>query len=65
MVTRLIHKITLEELFARSLSSGKITRADCYLLEEALLRGNLSEEHQDIITRILYCVRRGSLKMID
>ena len=64
MVTQLIEKITIEELFARSLSLGKITHAECYFLEEALRHGKLSEEHQDIITRILYCVRRGSLKIV-
>lgn len=57
--------LTLEELFARSLSLGRISRSDCYLLKEALLRDSLSEDHQAIITRLLYCVRRGTLRMIE
>ena len=57
--------VTLEELFARSLSTGSITRKDCSLLQEVTLRHSLSEDHQAIITRILYCVRRGTLKLID
>ena len=56
---------TLEELFAESMLSGYITDSNCFRLRAALLEGSLSEEDRGIITRILYSLRRGTLKIKD
>lgn len=57
--------VTLEELFAESMLSGHITESNCFRLRAALLEGYLSEEHRAIITRILYSLRRGTLKIME
>ncbi|WP_017718728.1 hypothetical protein [Kamptonema formosum] len=56
---------TIEELFAESMRSGYITDTNCFRLRAALLEGSLSEEERAIVTRILYSLRRGTLKITD
>ncbi len=60
-----LQPLTLEELFAEILIKGEIRRRDCYRLKLALLSDCLSEDHHAIITRLLYSVRRGTIKVID
>lgn len=59
------YPLSLEELFAEILISGEIRCRDCYRLKLALLSDCLSEDHHAIITRLLYSVRRGTIKVID
>jgi hypothetical protein len=55
----------LEELFGDILFSGQMTQTDRYYLRTALLRNSLSEEHQDIINRLIYNIKRGRVRMMD
>ncbi len=55
----------LEELFGDILFSGQMTRTDRYRLRSAILRTSLSEEHRDIINRLIYSTKRGRLRMMD
>ncbi|KOR37390.1 hypothetical protein AM228_07000 [Planktothricoides sp. SR001] len=52
---------SLEEIFGQSLSSGKLTHCDRLQTGNALLQNALSEEHQDIINRLIYNAKRGRL----
>jgi hypothetical protein len=60
-----LQPFSLEELFAESLIKGEMERKDCYRLKLALLSDFLTEDHHAIITRLLYSVRRGRIKIID
>lgn len=57
------YSIPLEELFGRVLSSGQLTIQDRIRLKAVLLNDSLSENHLQIINRLLYGVRRGFLKL--
>ncbi|MCT7971366.1 hypothetical protein [Laspinema olomoucense] len=59
------HPKTLEELFGDILFCGQMTKSDRYRLRMAILRTSLSEEHQDIINRLIYSTKRGRLRMMD
>jgi hypothetical protein len=56
---------SLEEIFGKSLSSGKLTHCDRFQIRNALLQNSLSEEHQDIINRLIYNAKRGRLSLLD
>lgn len=60
-----LQQFSLEELFAESLIKGQIEPKDCYRLKLALLSDFLTEDHHAIISRLLYSVRRGRIKIID
>lgn len=59
------HPKPLEELFGDILFSGKMTKTDRYHLRTAILRNSLTDEHQDIINRLIYSTKRGRLRMMD
>ncbi|MGL5193258.1 MAG: hypothetical protein ACRC8Y_06600 [Chroococcales cyanobacterium] len=59
------HPKPLEELFGDILFSGQVTKTDRYHLRTAILRNSLTEEHQDIINRLIYSTKRGRLRMMD
>ncbi len=59
------HPKPLEELFGDILFSGQMTKSDRYRLRMAILRNSLTEEHQDIINRLIYSTKRGRLRMMD
>ncbi|WP_242049821.1 hypothetical protein [Planktothricoides raciborskii] len=52
---------SLEEISDQSLCSGKLTHCDRLQTGNALLQNALSEEHQDIINRLIYNAKRGRL----
>ncbi len=56
---------SLEEIFGESLSSGNLTHRDRFQIRNALLQNSLSEEHQDIINRLIYNAKRGRLSLSD
>lgn len=56
---------TIEQLFGDILFSGKMTHSDRRRLRAALLRSSLSEDHLDIINRLLYSTKRGRLQIKD
>lgn len=56
---------SLEEIFGQSLCCGKLTRGDRYQIRNALLQNSLSEDHQDIINRLIYNAKRGRLSLSD
>ena len=57
--------MTLEELFGQIMFSSVVTRNDRSQLRSALLERTLNEDEYAIITRLLYNVRRGWVKIID
>jgi len=59
------NSISIEEVFGQIICSGKISLRDRQLIRSALLEDSLTEEHQAIINRVLYNVRRGFLKLVD
>jgi hypothetical protein len=56
---------SLEEIFGQSLSCGKLTHCDRFQIRHALLQNSLSDEHQDIINRLIYNAKRGRLSLSD
>lgn len=54
---------TLEDLFGQVLLSGLLTPSDRQQLKAVLLEDKISDEHQVIINRLIYGVRRGFLKV--
>ncbi|KKJ01023.1 hypothetical protein [Prochlorothrix hollandica] len=46
-------------LYAQANATDELTLADRYALQAALLSGQMDEEEQQCINRILYSVRRG------
>ena len=56
---------SLEEIFGESLRCGKLTHCDRFHIRNALLQNSLSEEHQDIINRLIYNAKRGRLTLPD
>ncbi|WP_347239447.1 hypothetical protein [Microcoleus sp. FACHB-68] len=54
---------TLEDLFGQVLLSGFLTSSDRQHLKAVLLEDKISDEHQVIINRLIYGVRRGFLKV--
>ncbi|NER36327.1 MAG: hypothetical protein F6J93_20490 [Oscillatoria sp. SIO1A7] len=58
-------EMTMEEIFAEVLTSRELDRDDRCRLREALLANSLSEEHHDIINRLIYGTKRRKLKLRD
>ena len=56
---------SLEEIFGQSLCSGRLTHCDRFHIRNALLTSKLSNEHQDIINRLIYNARRGRIRLKD
>jgi hypothetical protein len=55
----------IAELFVQVSLSGRITLADRYGLQAALLTDTLSDEERFAIDRLLYAVRKGRVKVIN
>ncbi|NJR65892.1 MAG: hypothetical protein HC772_12145 [Leptolyngbyaceae cyanobacterium CRU_2_3] len=58
-------EFAIAELFVQTSMSGRITLADRYGLQAALLTGYLSDEERFAIDRLLYAVCKGRVKMVD
>lgn len=56
---------SLEEIFGQSISCGKLTRCDRFQIRNALLNKPLSQDHQDIINRLIYNAKRGRISLAD
>ncbi len=57
--------MSLEELFGEIIYSGKITVRDRLLIRSALLEHSMTGEHEAIINRVVYNVRRGFIQLVD
>ncbi len=55
----------LTELFAQTISTHKIAFADWYEVMTAPLESDCAEYECDLITRMLYAVRQGLVKVVD
>ena len=55
----------ISEMFAQAMQSGKITLADRYGLMAAFLESALTEDEQNSVNRLLYCVRKGRVQIVD
>ena len=55
----------LTEMFAKTISSHKIAFTDWYELMTAPLENACAEYECDLITRMLYAVRQGIVKVVD
>ena len=53
----------LFELFASAIDTGTLTIGDRYGLMAAILNESLSEEEREVVNRLLYAVRRGTIKL--
>jgi hypothetical protein len=55
----------LTELFAQVIDKGQVNFTDWHELMTAPLDSSFSEEDEDVITRLLYAVRIGLVKVVD
>lgn len=55
----------LGELFAQANITGRITKADRYGLQAAVMDESLGEEERRCIDRLLRSLRRGRLEMVN
>ncbi|HEY9901314.1 MAG TPA: hypothetical protein V6D43_02600 [Candidatus Sericytochromatia bacterium] len=55
----------LTELFAQTISTNQIAFADWYEVMTAPLENSCAEYESDLITRMLYAVRQGLVKVVD
>ena len=53
------------ELFAQASATGKLTQADRYGIQAVILSGELSQEEQASIDRLLHAVMRHRICMTD
>ncbi len=63
MAASLILPGAIAELFAQATYSGQLTQADRYGIAAALLSGDLSEEEQGSINRLLQAVKRQRITL--
>lgn len=55
----------LTELFAETMRKRQISLADWYELITAPLDDSFSAEEQDIVTRLMYGVRHGLIRIVE
>ncbi len=55
----------ISEMFAQAMKTGKITLADRYGLMTAFLESALTEDERNSVNRLLYCVRKGRVEIVD
>lgn len=55
----------LPELFARVIHTHQITFTDWYELMTSPLDQSFTQEDEDLISRLIYAVRQGWVKVID
>jgi hypothetical protein len=60
-----ISSCRLPELFARVIHTHQISFADWYELMTAPLDGSFTQEDEDLLTRLIYAVRQGWVKIVD
>lgn len=63
MAASLVLPGAIAELFAQATYSGQLTQADRYGIAAALLSGDLSEEEQGSINRLLRAVKRQRITL--
>ncbi len=60
-----ISSAKLPELFARVIHTHQISFADWYELMTAPLESSFTQEDEDLLTRLIYAVRQGWVKVVD
>ncbi|HEY9833476.1 MAG TPA: hypothetical protein V6D26_23195 [Stenomitos sp.] len=55
----------LPELFAKVIHTHEISFADWYDLMTAPLDHSFTQEDEDLLTRLIYAVRQGWVKIVD
>ncbi len=55
----------ISELFAQASATGKLTQADRYGIQAAILSGELSQEEQSSLDRLLHAVVRQRIVITD
>lgn len=60
-----ISSCRLPELFAKVIHTHEISFADWYELMTAPLDQAFTQEDEDLLTRLIYAVRQGWVKIVD
>lgn len=63
-----MYKVSLvspSELFAEAVQNGQISFITWQKLMADPLNGTFSQDDEDVITRLIYAVRRGLVKVVD
>lgn len=57
--------LAISELYARTITTGKITASHRRVLREAICAQGLAEEERTAIDRLLWATVRGRLTIVD
>lgn len=63
-----MYKVSLvspSELFAEAVQNGQISFITWHKLMAEPLNSTFSQDDEDVITRLIYAVRRGLVKVVD